>query len=195
MNIRSGPYASKNSRRSRGVLDIFLPTYYFEDPKKIAFVEQEPILFKGTIEENIVLNSGKDINSIAPAAQMANAHDFIRAMEKGYKTDIKRLGNNLSVGQKQRIALSRFFYKGAAVLILDEPTSAIDKQSAVLIRETLKNIPPGKTVIMVTHDPLIAEFADRIVIIDEGKVVEDGFTDSILYHSTYILNQKKGEVT
>jgi ABC-type bacteriocin/lantibiotic exporter with double-glycine peptidase domain len=162
--------------------------------KKIAFVEQEPVLFKGTIEENIVLNGNKDINRTAQAAQMAHAHDFIRAMEKGYRTDIKRLGNNLSVGQKQRIALGRFFYKGAAVLILDEPTSAIDKQSAVLIRETLRNIPTGKTVIMVTHDPLIAEFADRVIVIDEGKVVEDGFTGSILYHSTYILNQKKGEV-
>ena len=124
---------------------------------------------------------------------MANAHDFIIDMEKGYSTDIKRLGSNLSVGQKQRIALSRFFYKGAGILILDEPTSAVDKQSVVLIRETLRNIPTGKTVIMVTHDPLIAEFAERIIVVDDGEIVEDRPAEMVLRDSTYILNQRIGE--
>jgi len=99
--------------------------------RKMALVEQEPVLFKGTIKENIVLNSDsnpEDIISVQHAAELANAHDFIIEKDNGYKADIKRLGSNLSVGQKQRIALSRFFYKGADILILDEPTSAIDKQ-------------------------------------------------------------------
>lgn len=163
--------------------------------KKTAFVEQEPVLFKGTVEENIILNSNKSkkgTESVTYAAEQANAHDFIINMEKGFQTDIKRLGTNLSVGQKQRIALSRFFYKGANILILDEPTSAIDKQSAVLIRDAIKKIPTGKTVIMVTHDPLIAEFADRIIVIEEGKVVDDGSSGEILEEFKYILNQNRG---
>lgn len=166
--------------------------------KQIAFVEQEPILFKGTIEENIILNSDKNHGQtipVAEAAQLANAHEFILDTEKGYKTDIKRLGNNLSVGQKQRIALSRFFYKGAGILILDEPTSAIDQQSAVLIREALKNVPPDKTIIMVTHDPLIAEFSDRIIVIENGEIIEDGTAGSILENKKYISIKKEGVET
>lgn len=166
--------------------------------KQIAFVEQEPVLFKGTIEENIILNSDRGHRQnlpVAEAAKLANAHDFIMETEKGYKTDIKRLGNNLSVGQKQRIALSRFFYKGAGILILDEPTSAIDQQSGVLIREALKNIPSGKTIIMVTHDPLIAEFADRIVIVENGEIIEDGTASSILGNKKYISIKEEGVLT
>ena len=163
--------------------------------KQIAFVEQEPVLFKGTIEGNIVLNSDKNHGTkipVAEAAKLANAHEFIMDMEKGYQTDIKRLGNNLSVGQKQRIALSRFFYRGAGILILDEPTSAIDQQSAVLIREALKNVPPDKTIIIITHDPLIAEFSDRIIVIEDGEIIEDGTANSILENKKYITIKEKG---
>jgi ABC-type bacteriocin/lantibiotic exporter with double-glycine peptidase domain len=164
--------------------------------KKMALVEQEPILFKGTIEDNIVLHSNNnvgEITSVEQAAKLANAHDFILEKEHGYKTDIKRLGNNLSVGQKQRIALSRFFYKGADILILDEPTSAIDKQSAVLIREAIKRIPSGETVIMVTHDPAMAEFADRIIVVENGEITEDGLAADILNDYKYSINYNKGD--
>lgn len=112
-------------------------------------------------------------------------------MEKGYKTDVSRLGNNLSVGQKQRIALSRFFYKGADLLILDEPTSAIDNQSAISIREAVKNVPPGKTIIVVTHNPLIAKLTKRVITIDNGEIIKDGGPGIIIEEKNYILTNKK----
>jgi ABC-type bacteriocin/lantibiotic exporter with double-glycine peptidase domain len=150
--------------------------------KHIAYIEQEPVLFKGSIAKNIVLNTQghhDNKNKIEKAARFANAHDFIMQMEKGYNTALDRLGSNLSVGQKQRIALSRFFYKGADILILDEPTSAVDIQSTELIKESLKKVPPQKTIIMVTHDPLIARFSDRVVILDDGEIKGDYSFDEI----------------
>jgi ABC-type bacteriocin/lantibiotic exporter with double-glycine peptidase domain len=143
------------------------------------------------VEDNILLNDSNEQNSVEEAARSACADEFITSMEKGYKTDVSRLGNNLSVGQKQRIALSRFFYKGADLLILDEPTSAIDNQSAISIREAIKNVPTGKTIIVVTHNPLIAKFAERVIIIDNGEIIKDGGPGLIIEEKNYILTNKK----
>jgi subfamily B ATP-binding cassette protein MsbA len=165
--------------------------------KKMAFVEQEPVLFEGNVEDNIVLNSrcGQEgTNAVEQAARFAGAHDFIMQMEDGYKSDMKRLGSNLSVGQKQRIALSRSFYKDADLIILDEPTSAIDIQSTALIKETLQNIPPHKTIIMVTHNPAVAEFADRLVMVENGKIVHDGSPETISTDVDLLIAKTSKEV-
>lgn len=143
--------------------------------QQIGMVLQENILFSGTVEENIRMGKvDATMDEIIAAAQAANAHDFIMELPQGYQTEIGERGVKLSGGQKQRIAIARVFLKDPAILILDEATSALDLQSEHLIQESLMRLVKNRTTIMVAHRLSTITHADRIFVIDHGRVVEQG---------------------
>ena len=142
---------------------------------KIGLVLQEPILFSGTIRENIKygkLEASDD--EVVRAAQAANAHDFIVPLRKGYDTEIGERGVTLSVGQRQRIAIARALLKDPSILIFDEATSNIDSESESLIQDALRRVAKGRTLIVIGHRLSSIIDADRIVVIENGEIVEEG---------------------
>ncbi|MGZ2260304.1 ABC transporter ATP-binding protein [Roseobacter sp. A03A-229] len=148
---------------------------------KIAFVGQETFLFDGSLKENIAMgreNASDD--EIIAAAQAANAHDFISAMPQGYDTDVGENGANLSGGQRQRIAIARAILRDSPILIMDEATSALDSESEYLVNEALQKLSEGRTAIVIAHRLSTILSADRIVVIKEGQVVEEGSQAELL---------------
>lgn len=131
--------------------------------KQIAYVPQEPYLFQGTIRDNIMtgsLSAGEE--EMIEAAKLANAHEFIMNLEKGYDTLVGERGNNLSGGQRQRIAIARAILKNAPIILLDEATSALDNESEQLVNDAMKNLQGKKTIIMIAHRPSTIQLADRV---------------------------------
>lgn len=147
----------------------------------IGVVGQEPVLFDTTILENIrygcLSASQEDIES---AAQKANAHDFISALPLGYNTVVGERGAQLSGGQKQRIAIARALVKQPKILLLDEATSALDTTSEAQVQAALDKASKLCTTIIVAHRLSTIRGADRIIVIDEGKVVEEGTHESLM---------------
>lgn len=130
----------------------------------IGYVPQEPYLYDVSIEENIRYGKpGASFEEIVHAAKLANAHDFIINLEKGYSTNAGERGNSLSGGERQRIAIARAILKNAPVLILDEATSALDNESEKLVNEALKTLMKGKTTIVIAHRQSTLEQADEII--------------------------------
>ncbi len=147
----------------------------------IAVVPQEPLLFHRTIRENIAygkLDAPDD--EIEAVARKAYAHDFISLLPQGYDTLVGERGVKLSGGQKQRVAIARAMLKDAPILILDEATSALDSESEVAIQKALHALMAGKTVIAIAHRLSTLREMDRIIVLDSGKVVEDGTHDALL---------------
>ena len=141
----------------------------------IAFVPQEPIMFHRTIRENIRYGklNASDADVVA-AAKKANAHDFISKLPDGYDTLVGERGVKLSGGQRQRIAIARAIIKDAPILVLDEATSALDSESEKLIQDALWKLMQGRTAIVIAHRLSTIQKMDRIVTLDEGKVIEQG---------------------
>ena len=153
----------------------------------IAIVPQEATLFHRTIRENIAYgNPDASEEEIIAVAQKAQAHDFISALPKGYDTLVGERGIKLSGGQKQRVAIARAMLKSAPILVLDEATSALDSESEVAIQKALHELMVGKTVIAIAHRLSTLREMDRIIVLQDGKIVEDGT------HAT--LTQKNGGV-
>ncbi|KAK9723946.1 hypothetical protein RND81_05G036200 [Saponaria officinalis] len=147
----------------------------------IAYVPQEPCLFATTIYENIKYgNENATEAEITEAATLANAHKFISGMPDGYKTQVGERGVQLSGGQKQRIALARAFVKKAEITLLDEATSALDAESERSVQEALDRACLGKTTIVVAHRLSTIRNAHVIVVIDDGKVAEQGSHSHLL---------------
>lgn len=146
----------------------------------VAVVPQEPALFHRSIRENITYGkpqaSHEDIVSVAKKAQ---AHDFIMSLPEGYDTLVGERGVKLSGGQKQRVAIARAMLKDAPILILDEATSALDSESEVEIQKALHILMNGKTVIAVAHRLSTLREMDRIIVLDQGKIIEDGTHESL----------------
>lgn len=132
--------------------------------ESIAYVPQEPYLFNGSVRDNIRMGRlcATD-DEIEEAARLANAHDFILALENGYDTEVGERGNRLSGGQRQRIAIARAILKQAPVLLMDEATSALDNESEQLVNDALKKLRSRMTIIMIAHRPSTIELADRVV--------------------------------
>lgn len=147
----------------------------------IALVSQEATLFHDTVRANIALGRpGAPHAEIEAAARAAAAHDFIRALPQGYDTPVGDRGGALSGGERQRIALARAFLRNAPILLLDEATSALDAESEAQVQEALKNLSRGRSVIVIAHRLSTVRNADRILALENGRVVEMGRHDELM---------------
>jgi ATP-binding cassette subfamily B protein len=143
--------------------------------RQTAVVAQEPVLFHRTLAENIAYaNPGASQAEIEQAARLANAHDFIVGLPKGYATMVGERGVKLSGGERQRVALARAFLADAPVLILDEATSSLDSYSEGLIQDAMQRLMQGRTCIVIAHRLSTVRALDRILVFDRGRVVEEG---------------------
>jgi ATP-binding cassette subfamily B protein len=142
---------------------------------QIAIVQQDPILFHRTLSENIAYGRpGASIAAIEQAARLANAHEFILHLPKGYGTLVGERGVKLSGGERQRVALARAFLADAPVLILDEATSSLDSESEALIQQAMERLMKGRTSIVIAHRLSTVKSLDRILVFDRGEIVEQG---------------------
>jgi subfamily B ATP-binding cassette protein MsbA len=143
---------------------------------QIGMVTQETILFDDTVANNIAYGQprGQGDAEIRQAAQLANADDFIRELPHGYATQIGERGVRLSGGQRQRIAIARAILKNPPILILDEATSALDAESERLVQEALERLMKNRTTFVIAHRLSTVIQADKIIVLEEGKVVEMG---------------------
>ena len=143
--------------------------------ERISVVSQETVLFNDTIEGNLSLGRrGATHDEIVAAAKVANAHDFIMQTPEGYGTNIGDRGTKLSGGQRQRLSIARAVLKNPEILILDEATSALDTESEKLVQEALDTLLKGRTSIVVAHRLSTVHNADRILVIDKGRIAEQG---------------------
>lgn len=148
---------------------------------RIAMVTQEPILFNDSIRNNIaygMLTASEQ--QIEAAAKAAYAYDFIKGFPEGFNTSIGELGGKLSGGQRQRICIARALLKDAPILILDEATSSLDSESEILVQKALGNLMKGRTTFVIAHRLSTIGNADRIIVIVDGRIVEEGRHDDLL---------------
>jgi subfamily B ATP-binding cassette protein MsbA len=149
--------------------------------RQIALVTQEPFLFDDTIRANIAYaRPDASRGDIEAAARAAAAHEFITSLPAGYETGVGEAGARLSGGQRQRIAIARAFLKDAPILLLDEATSALDTESEAQVQAALKRLMAGRTTLLIAHRLSTVRNADRIYVIDKGRVVETGDHDSLV---------------
>lgn len=148
---------------------------------QIALVQQEPILFHRSLADNIAYaRPGATQEEIEQAAHLANAHDFIRGLPRGYGTLVGERGVKLSGGERQRVALARAFLADAPILILDEATSSLDSESEALIQQAMARLMEGRTAIVIAHRLSTVRALDRILVFDQGRVVEEGTHAALL---------------
>ena len=142
---------------------------------------QDCYLFHGTIRENIAIGAGHlDDEQIIRAAKIAGIDDFVSRHPRGYDLMVGERGEGLSGGQKQAIALARALVMNPSVLVMDEPTSGMDRGSERVFMNRLKETLPGKTMILITHQASLLPLADRIIVLDQGRIVQDGPRDKVL---------------
>ncbi|MCS7003317.1 MAG: ATP-binding cassette domain-containing protein, partial [Dehalococcoidia bacterium] len=148
---------------------------------RIAIVQQENYLFNSSIRENLRLGRPTASDAeIEEAARQANIHDFIVSLPRGYDTVVGERGVKLSGGQRQRIAIARALLKNAPVLVLDEATSNLDTENEQLIREAIARLAQGRTVLVIAHRLSTVSAADRVVMLDGGRVVAMGSHAALL---------------
>ncbi|NQY42854.1 MAG: type I secretion system permease/ATPase [Legionellales bacterium] len=160
--------------------------------RQIAYVSQEIILFYGTMRENIALQAPYVNDSeILKAAQFSGINDFIRLHPDGFDMQIEEGGKNLSGGQKQMIAIARAFLHSPPLILLDEPTSAMDDKSSLFFKRMLQNELKDNTLILVTHRSDMLNIVNRLIIIDKGRIIADGPKNNILkaLRSTEVVKQ------
>jgi ABC-type multidrug transport system fused ATPase/permease subunit len=144
-------------------------------------VLQESLLFSGSILDNIAFSSPEATDEqILAAAVAANADEFIQRLPDGYQTVISERGTTLSGGQKQRIAIARAILRDAPILILDEPTTGLDASSERMVMEALERVTAGRTTLMIAHRLTTVRLADRIVVLDRGRLVEEGTLEELM---------------
>ena len=149
--------------------------------QQIGFVLQDTVLFRGTIKSNIAYGRTDATDAeIIEAAKLANAHDFISAMPHGYDTLVGERGLTVSGGQRQRIGIARAIIRNSPILILDEPTAALDTESERLVMEGLAKLMKGRTVITIAHRLSTIRDSDKIIVLDRGVVAEQGTHDELL---------------
>ncbi|MFZ3011898.1 MAG: ABC transporter ATP-binding protein [Minisyncoccia bacterium] len=149
--------------------------------EKIAFVPQDPILFHRTLLENIRYGRRDATDEeVLDAARLAHCDDFIDALPNGYETYVGERGVKLSGGERQRVAIARAILKDAPILILDEATSSLDSHSESLIQDALKTLIKGKTTIVIAHRLSTIREMDRIIVLQKGKIVEDGAHEELI---------------
>ena len=160
--------------------------------KLIGMVTQESILFNDTILNNLLLGNPKAVKTeIYNAVKSANAYEFIDKLENKYSTIIGNSGNNLSGGQKQRLSIARALLKNPEILILDEATSSLDTVSENLVQEALNKLMVGRTSLVIAHRLSTIQKADKIIVIDNGKIIEYGTHKSLMTSSKLYKNLVK----
>jgi ATP-binding cassette, subfamily B, bacterial len=143
--------------------------------ERVVMVTQENYLFSGTIADNIRFGRPEaTLDEVHRAAQALGAHDFISALPDGYDTDVANRGGRLSAGQRQLVAFARAFLADPAVLILDEATSSLDVPSERLVQQALRTVLAGRTAVIIAHRLSTVEIADRVLVMEHGRIVEDG---------------------
>jgi ATP-binding cassette subfamily B protein len=148
---------------------------------QIAIVPQEPILFHRSLAENIAYAKPDATPAqIERAARLANSHEFISRLPRGYQTLVGERGIKLSGGERQRVALARAFLADAPILILDEATSSLDSESEALIQEAMDRLMAGRTSIIIAHRLSTVRAVDRILVFEHGRIVEDGNHEALL---------------
>ncbi len=148
---------------------------------QVAIVAQEPVLFHRSLRENIGYGRPEASTAeIERAARLANAHDFIARLPKGYDTLVGERGVKLSGGERQRVALARAFLADAPILILDEATSSLDSESEELVQQAMARLMPGRTSIVIAHRLSTVHALDRILVFERGRIVEDGTHSALL---------------
>ncbi len=146
----------------------------------IALVEQDPVLFKMTVAENIAYGMpAATTEQIIAAAKVANIHDFIMGLPNGYQAEVGERGVTVSGGERQRLCLARAIIKDPTLLILDEATSALDSQSEFLIQDSLKKVLADKTAIIIAHRLSTVQHADRIIAMENGRIIDQGKHDEL----------------
>ena len=166
---------------------------------QVALVPQETLLFGGTIRENILYGKlGATETEMIEASKSANAHEFIVEFSNGYDTLVGEKGAKLSGGERQRIAIARALLKNAKLLVLDEATSSLDNQSEMLIQEALEKLMAGRTTFIIAHRLSTVHNADKIIVLDNGKIVESGthkelMANKNLYHHLYSMRLIEAE--
>ncbi|MDQ6951684.1 MAG: lipid A export permease/ATP-binding protein MsbA [Mariprofundales bacterium] len=149
--------------------------------RQIALVTQDIILFNDTVRSNLAYGYTEvDPTRLEAAAKAANAHDFIAKLPNGYDTLIGERGVILSGGQRQRLSLARALFKDAPILILDEATSALDSESERLVQEAIDHLMEGRTTIVIAHRLSTIRHADRIVVLDDGRIIQQGCHEALL---------------
>ena len=149
--------------------------------KNIGIVQQDVFLFNGSIRDNILygrLDATEE--EVIEAAKLANIHDWVSTLEHGYDTEIGERGVKLSGGQKQRLSIARVFLKDPSILILDEATSALDNTTEILIQQALDELCRGRTTIVVAHRLSTVRGADKIAVISDGRIAEEGSHEELM---------------
>jgi ATP-binding cassette subfamily B protein len=149
--------------------------------RNVVMVTQENYLFSGTIADNIRFGRPEaDMDEVVRATTALGAHDFISAMPEGYETDVANQGGRLSAGQRQLVAFARAFLADPAVLILDEATSSLDVPSERLVQQALRTVLAGRTAVIIAHRLSTVQIADRVLVMEHGRIVEDGTPDDLV---------------
>jgi subfamily B ATP-binding cassette protein MsbA len=143
-------------------------------------VTQHTFLFNDTVRANIAYGSlEKGLDEVVAAAKLANAHDFISRLPKGYDTMVGEMGVRLSGGERQRLAIARALLKNAPILILDEATSALDSEAEGLVQGALEHLMENRTTLVIAHRLSTVRRADRIAVVVHGRIVEEGTHDQL----------------
>jgi ATP-binding cassette subfamily B protein len=162
----------------------------------ITFVPQEPMLFRATVAENISYGRpGASMAEIEEAARLAGADGFIRELPEGYETTLSERGESLSGGQRQRISIARAMLRDTPILILDEPQSGLDAEVAEAVEENWRTLTGGRTTFVIAHELRLVRNVDRILVIEDGRVAEEGTHDELiatsgLYARLYTLQER-----
>jgi subfamily B ATP-binding cassette protein HlyB/CyaB len=161
-------------------------------------VSQENFLFGGTIRENIaIVRPSAGMGDVMKAAQKAGAHEFITEMPEGYETMVEERGTRLSGGQRQRVAIARALIHNPSIILFDEATSALDGESERVVRQSLEKIRHGKTTIVIAHRLSTVQNFDTILVLDKGKLVEQGTPTDLMKANglySYLFKQQELEL-
>ena len=159
-----------------GVRDVTLESL----ARQMSAVPQEPFLFSGSAEENIRYNSAATTDDVIRAAQTVGAHEFIMQLEGGYETELEERDGNLSMGQRQMISFVRALARNPRILILDKATAYVDTETELMIQWALKDMLRGRTSLVIAHRLSTVRNADRIVVMELGRIAEQGSHEELM---------------